>query len=433
MSAPPSVPDSQNPGVVAVRWLFAVLMLIIAALLVPLAITGVWAKNQVSNTERYVQTVAPLAKDAAIQRAVATRTSDAITAAVDVPKLLDEAIGPKAQVLAPPIEAAFSTAVDKVTLKLAQSEQFDKLWVTANREAHSKLVQALEGNKNASSNAVAVDLSGTLAKAAEKLKSIGVPITLDASTSGSTTLELYSSDQIGKVRGYYRMATTAASVAPWAVLVLLLLAAFVAPNRRQGAIGVGLAMVVGAALLLGGFGIGREVFINNANSAAAAADLFDILVRFVRSATRAVMALGVVIALAGWCFGPSKAAVGLRRGLGRVTNAAGDAASSHGVGGGSMGRWAREHRGALQVLVGVTAAVVLIAWSSPTANVVLWIALAASLGLLLIEVLVRSSVGTAPAGGGAVTRDDSGGPEQLAESEASDSSDESDPAASADA
>jgi hypothetical protein len=104
-----------------------------------------------------------------------------------------------------------------------------------------------------------------------------------------------------------------------------------------------------------------------------------------------------------------------------------------------MGRWAREHRGALQVLVGVTAAVVLIAWSSPTANVVLWIALAASLGLLLIEVLVRSSVGTAPAGAGAVTRDDSGGPEQLAESEASDSSDssdesdESDPAASADA
>jgi len=141
----------------------------------------------------------------------------------------------------------------------------------------------------------------------------------------------------------------------------------------------------------------------------------------------------VVIALAGWCFGPSKAAVGLRRGLGRVTNAAGDAASSHGMGGGAVGRWAREHRGALRGVVGVTAAITLIAWDRPTANVVLWIALAASLGLLLIEVLVRSSVGTAPAGGGAAARDDSGGSAELDEPDASDSSDESDPAASADA
>lgn len=397
MSEPSSVPDSQNPGVVAVRWIFSVLLLVVAALLVPLAITGVWAKNQVSNTERYVQTVAPLAKDAAIQRAVADRTSKAITDAVDVPKLLDEAIGPKAQVLAPPIEAAFDNVVDTVTLKLAKSQQFDKLWVTANREAHSQLVKALEGNKNAASDSVAVDLSGTLAKAAEKLKSVGVPLTLDATTSKGTTLELYSSEQIGKVRGYYRMATTAATVAPWAVVVLLLLAAFVAPNRRQGAIGAGLALAVGAALLLGGFGIGRELFITNARSAAAAADLFDILVRFVRSATRAVLALGVVVALLGWSFGPSKAATGLRRALGRATNAAGDAASAHGMGGGKAGHWAREHRGALQMLVGVVAAVTLIAWSRPTANVVLWIALAASLGLLLIEVVVRTAGDSSPA------------------------------------
>jgi hypothetical protein len=421
MSEPSTAPDSQNPGVVAVRWLFAVLMLVVAALLVPLAITGVWAKNQVSNTERYVQTVAPLAKDAAIQRAIADRAATALTDAVDVPKLLDEAIGPKAQVLAPPIEAALTNVADDVALKLVKSKQFDKLWVTANREAHSKLVQALEGNKNASPDAVAVDLSGTVAKAAEKLKSLGVPLTLNASTSGSATLELYSSKQIGEVRGYYRLATTAATVAPWAVVLLLALAAFVAPNRRQGLIGAGLALAVGAALLLGGFGIGRELFISNAQSAAAAADLFDILLRFVRSATRAVLALGVVIALVGWSFGPSKAAVSLRRGLGRATSAAGDAASARGMGGGKVGRWAREHRGALQVLVGVVAAFTLVVWSRPTANVVLWIALAASLGLLLIEVVVRTDAGPAvgpAAGDGTGTADDAAESDESAPADA---------------
>ena len=201
------------------------------------------------------------------------------------------------------------------------------------------------------------------------------------------------------------------------------------PRGPGRGLGAGLALAVGAALLLGGFGIGRELFITNAQSAAAAAGLFDILVRFVRSATRAVLALGVVIAFLGWCFGPSKAAVSLRRGLSRVTNAAGDAASSRGMGGGKVGRWAREHRGALQVLVGVTAAVVLIAWSSPTANVVLWIALAASLGLLLIEVLVRTDSGPAPAAVPAAADADADG----SGSGDSDGSDESDAAEPADA
>ncbi|MFM7064286.1 MAG: hypothetical protein ACKO04_12450 [Actinomycetes bacterium] len=423
------VPDPQNPGVVAVRWLFAVLLLVVAALLVPLAITGVWIKNQVANTERYVETVAPLAKDAAIQRAIADRTAKAVTAAVDVPQLLDEAIGPKAQVLAPPIEAAFTNVVDDVTLKLAQSKQFDKLWIAANRDGHNALVKALEGNKNAAPNAVAVDLSGTTAKVAEKLKSLGVPLTLDASTSDSTTLELYSSRQIGKIRGYYQLATTAAGVAPWAVVALLVLGALVAPNRRQGAIGAGIALALGAAMLLTGFGIGRDLFIANAQSADAAANLFDILVRFVRSATRAALALGVVVAVVGWAFGPSTAAVGLRRGLGRATSAAGDAASSRGVGGGAAGRWAGEHRSLLHGVVGLVAAATLVLWNRPTANVVLWLALASLLALLLIEVLVRSAQGTVEdaAGSGDDGSDAAGG------SDASDGSGDADEPAPADA
>lgn len=64
------------------RWrsLVATLLIVIGCILAPLAGVAVWAKNQVTDTDRYVATVAPLASDPAIQNAVA----DKVTAADQV-------------------------------------------------------------------------------------------------------------------------------------------------------------------------------------------------------------------------------------------------------------------------------------------------------------------------------------------------------------
>jgi hypothetical protein len=62
------------------RWrtIVASLLIVLGCVLAPLAGVAVWARNQVTNTDRYVTTVAPLARDPAIQAAVA----DQITAQV---------------------------------------------------------------------------------------------------------------------------------------------------------------------------------------------------------------------------------------------------------------------------------------------------------------------------------------------------------------
>jgi cytochrome c oxidase assembly factor CtaG len=56
----------------------ASLLIVVACLLAPLGVAAVWARNQVTNTDRYVATVAPPAKDPAIRQAV----TDVITAQV---------------------------------------------------------------------------------------------------------------------------------------------------------------------------------------------------------------------------------------------------------------------------------------------------------------------------------------------------------------
>ena len=65
---PPSRPRRQ-------RWrsVVATLLIVIGCILAPLSVVAVWAKNQVTDTDRYVATVTPLASDPAIQNAVADK------------------------------------------------------------------------------------------------------------------------------------------------------------------------------------------------------------------------------------------------------------------------------------------------------------------------------------------------------------------------
>src|SRR5262245_776523 len=62
------------------RWraIVATLLIVIGCVLAPLSVAAVWTRNQVTNTDRYVATVTPLANDPAIQNAI----TDQITAQV---------------------------------------------------------------------------------------------------------------------------------------------------------------------------------------------------------------------------------------------------------------------------------------------------------------------------------------------------------------
>ena len=73
VAAPPGRPRRQ-------RWraVVATLLIVLGCVLAPLSVVAVWARNQVTNTDRYVATVSPLASDPAIQNAIA----DQITAQV---------------------------------------------------------------------------------------------------------------------------------------------------------------------------------------------------------------------------------------------------------------------------------------------------------------------------------------------------------------
>src|SRR5271166_2962589 len=69
----------------------ATLLIVIGCLLAPLSVLGVWTANQVSNTSRYVENMAPLASDPAIQRALTDKITNEISSHLNVVGLTDAA------------------------------------------------------------------------------------------------------------------------------------------------------------------------------------------------------------------------------------------------------------------------------------------------------------------------------------------------------
>ena len=55
-----------------------------SAVLAPLGVVAVWARNQVTNADRYVATVAPLAEDPAIQQAITDQITAQVFTYIDV-------------------------------------------------------------------------------------------------------------------------------------------------------------------------------------------------------------------------------------------------------------------------------------------------------------------------------------------------------------
>jgi len=381
-----------------VRFSVAVAMVVVASLLVPVSILGVWLRNQVSNTDRYVETMAPLARDPAIQAAATNRITNTIFSSIDVEAEVKEVLPDRAQVLAAPISGGLETLVRNIVDRVVTSDRFATLWDDANRIAHSQVVDVLEAEK-APRGAVVIDLSGIAKVATDRLNSAGVSF-FDRFDPGSRNLEItvFQSDEIANVQDAFRLFDRVATVMPWIAILLLIGAVFVFPNRRRGVIWAASGLAIGAFVVLLGLTIGRSFYLSalpSSVSQPAAESAFDTLTRFVRAGTRTVVAVGLVIMLVAVMAGPSRLAVSLRGFVARATGRLGDEADSHGADLGPVGAFVSQNINALRIAVAVMAGIVFIAWTAPTGMTVLWIAIVSVLALVVLEVLAR--IGSAAA------------------------------------
>ncbi|MET8828992.1 hypothetical protein ABZX40_15960 [Streptomyces sp. NPDC004610] len=395
-------------------------LIVLGCLLVPLAIVATWAADEVGDTGRYVDTVAPLAGEPAVQDAVANRVTDALMAHIDLATLLsgvprtdrprlEQALGR----LGDSLEGALRSFVHDKAREVAASDAFQTLWTDANRRAHAALDKALTGKGGGAvelnGNTVTLDLGPVVAQVKQRLVDAGLSVAGRIPTV-HTDITLVTSDEVGKVRTYVRLLQLAGN---WlaVVAVLLIAAGVLAAVRRRRALVAGSLGAAFAALVLGiGLDAFRAVYLDALPagvSQPAAGAVYDTLTRFLHTGVRVVVVLGVVIALAAWLSGPGRRAGRVRRlwrdGIGALRGVADRA----GLRTGPVGPFVRRRRVWIVWALVVVAVVVYLVWSYPTGWVVVGIALCFVLALAVVEFLageepegaVESAAGSASGGG----------------------------------
>ena len=134
--------SSQGRG----RGIAAWVIFTIAAILLPIALTAFWAQRTLTDTERYVATVAPLSEDPTIQKAVSTLVTDKAVAQLDLANRIDKILPPVLHPLGPILAGGAVTLITRGVDAFLSSPDFHQLWVSINTTVQRSLIAALSGN-----------------------------------------------------------------------------------------------------------------------------------------------------------------------------------------------------------------------------------------------------------------------------------------------
>jgi hypothetical protein len=406
---------SDEPGVAGPgpagrqRWrtIVAVLLIVLGCVLAPLAGVAVWARNQVTNTDRYVRTVAPLASDPAIQAAMADQITAQIFTYLDVRGLTDQAVDALAeqglpprladqlQGFAGPLASGIQGFVRTEVGKIVQSQAFADAWVQANRVAHQALVTALTGQGDdgavtVEGDTVTLNLAPFIETVKQRLVEGGFGLA-ERIPQVNASFVLFDVKNLTQARSAFNLLNTLGVWLPIIAIVLLGIGVVVAKDHRRAlvgaAVGVAVAMV-GLGLVLAVF---RTIYLDSVPAAVlphdAAAVLYDTIVAYLRLGLRTILVLALVVAAGAFLTGQSTTALRTRQrlaaGIGRLRGGAEQA----GWRTGPVGTWVYANKQLLRIAAVTLAALALVFWGQPTGKTILVLAGLLVVALALIEFL----------------------------------------------
>jgi hypothetical protein len=374
-----------------VRAVTAAILVVVAALALGAATTGLWTRVNTLDEDRFVELVGPLGSDPDVQVALGNFTTAQLEQAIDARGLLQDVLPPRATVLATPLAAAFDGYLADRVDQFFSSDEFEELWVAIVGGAHQRALAVLEGNAenvdvvdgkvvlnwvpvlNRLLDGVASQVSGLLGRDVE-LPEITPGMLPDEARarieqalgrelpSDWGTVTVFDDDRLTAMQDGLELFRRGTALLAIAALLLVALAIAVSPRRRRTVLQLALATGVVFVLLR------RVVFAAEANvldavrveeNRRAVEATWDQVFSGYLGLTTAILWACAIVATIAFLAGPSRVAVAIRRnavalagGAAGVARRAGDRVESAG--------WVLEHREALQVGVAIAAALIVL-------------------------------------------------------------------------
>jgi len=384
-----TVAPLEDAGSLTWRRRIVLFLVILASFGMLTSTVAVWTHRTLLDTENWVETVGPVAKDPAVQEALAQFLTTQAMNTIDTQAILGEALPPKVSFLATPLSTAIRNFVYDVVLRLLQSDQFERLWIAINTYGHRAVVSFLRGDSRlvqAEQGVVILNLVPILARALQRVQErvpglLGgktVPeITYDMPVQEQqqllqsvvsrqlppdfATFELFKSDQLAVVQRGIVLFDRVVWVLPVVTLSLMAAAIVLSVRRWRTVLQIGIGVALGLGLALGAIAAVKnqvlEMIIDPTNREAARNTLAEIIQSF-QTIARVLIVVGLLLAVAAFVSGDNRFAPRIRGLLGKGSRAAATMAGSvvrHGAE--TPFPWVAEHR---SVLYGAGGAVALV-------------------------------------------------------------------------
>ena len=393
-SAPPT-PAKRRIGA---RSIAALLALILGLGLLPLGTVTYWGHRTVTDTERYLETMQPLAYDEDVQDSLSVFITDKIEEQIDPEALVNQVFAglieqyPALKALVPVVSGAIDSLIAQVVDRLVRSDQFKQLWTLANTAAQKGLMAILEGREDGpvslQGDEVVLDISSLIDQVKQGLVDRGFSAAANINVpEADRQIVLLEAPQLAQIRTIYSL-TSPIAVALFFIAILLLVLAVVLSRRRPRMVAwAGGGAAAGGLLLIVGLGIGETVFVNTLEGTPfekASQTFYDQLLKFLYNGAYALVALGIIVLAVGLYLCGARWAVELRA---AVNNLADDVARNIPVGPiTSSGASVAAHARWLRVGVAVIFTMIVVIGNDLSVARTIWAALIALVLLGVIQV-----------------------------------------------
>lgn len=377
------------------RAIASLIVFIIATLLTPVAIVGHWGHRTVMDAEAYIATVGPLIEQPEVQEALGKAISDAVIEQVDTRELVDQFLGgfidndAIVTMLGAPITAGINNLIGEATQQIVASDAFATAWYGLNELAQASLVKLLEGNPEGvvqvNGDNIVLDMTNLLTAMQKQLVDRGFTVAAKVTVPDTDRqFVLASSAALPQLQFIYRLSSPILQWFPLLLAALFGIAIALARNRGRMVLAAGIALVAMTVATRLSLDSAEVAFIDQLRGSVfepASTVFWNTFFNYLLAGLDAVIALGIVLIIAGWFSGRSRWA----------TRARGEISTGlHEIGAVIPAGTRRAIRGYTPVLrwaVVIVLTVVLVFQQRITVSDVLWISALAALLFTVIELL----------------------------------------------
>lgn len=223
-------------------------LVLVVALLLPTALAARWVHDTVGDTDGYVAVAEEVAADPDVQASLVDQLTTSVVEQVPTTGI-----------------AAIDTGVRRVVEQsfgdVVRSETFAAVWSAANRGAHETVLGLLTGDSTRlqldDSGQVVLDLSGVTDAVSARIVESGL-LTADQLPTFDTNIPLFESSALDDARTGYTVVSAVSDWAPWAAVLVLVLALALAFSRGLVLLWTGLLSAVSTGLVMLGVGLLAE-------------------------------------------------------------------------------------------------------------------------------------------------------------------------------